>query len=58
MNPIILPSSMGKLLGRVGSSALVSQPNKKENSELKSAKLCLKIDLLSHSALRRGWIDR
>ena len=36
MNPLILPPAMGKLYGRLDSSALVSQQAKeKENSEFK-----------------------
>ena len=37
------------LLPAVGSFALVGQPDsEKKNSEFKSAKLCLKIDIVSH----------
>ena len=55
MNPIILPPAMGKLNGRLGSSALVRQlVLEKENSEFKPVKLRLKIDLVSYRALAEG----
>ena len=55
MNPIILPPAMGKLEGRLGSSALVRQLAKeKENSEFKPVKLRLKIDLVSYPVRAEG----
>ena len=43
MNPSVLHSAMGKLLGRLGYLALVRQPGEeKENSEFKSAVIRLK----------------
>ena len=51
MNPIILPPAMGKLYSRLDYSALVRQlVYEKENSEFKSVKLRLKIDLVSYPA--------
>ncbi len=58
MNPIILPPAMGKLLGRLGSSALVKQQVKeKENSKLKPVKLRLKLTLCHILPERRGWVN-
>ena len=45
MNPIILPLAVGKLEGRLGSLVLARQQVKKKNSEFRSVKLPLKIDL-------------
>ena len=58
MNPTILPPAMGKYLGRLGSLPLVRQPVlEKENSEFKSVKLCLRIDLVSHPARVEGSVN-
>ena len=54
MNLIILPSAIGKY-GRQCSSALVKQlVLEKENSDFKSVKLRLKIDLVSYPARAEG----
>ena len=49
MHLTILPSVMGKLMGRLGSFTLVWQPiEEKKNSEFKLVKVHLKTDLVSH----------
>ena len=48
MNPIIPPPAMGKIVG---------QTRKKENSDFKPVKLCLKIDLVSYPARAEGLVN-
>ena len=56
MNPIILVSSMDKLLGRQYSLTRVWQTvSKNENSEFKSVKLRLKSTLSRILLMQRGW---
>ena len=58
MNTVILHPAMDKLQGRLGSSTLVRQPIKKENSEFEPIKLRLKIDLVSKYARVEGLVNK
>ena len=58
MNPIILPPAMGKIVGQTRFFSLgVATSLEKENSELKPAKLCLKIDFASYPARAEGLVN-
>ena len=58
MKPIILPSTLGELKGKLGSLALVRQTiNEKENSVFKTVKLRLEIDLMSHPTHSEGLVS-
>ena len=58
INPTTLPLAMRKYLGRSRSLTLSWQPVKeKENSEFKSVKLYLEIDLVLHPVCAEGLVN-
>ena len=57
MNPIILPTAMGKIVGRTGFFSLGKATKENENSEFKPVKLHLKIDLVSYPAWAEGLVN-